>query len=235
MSRGFSGYNYDLAIMDDLTMSTYDKQVGGGHYTKMKIQPFQYSMANGLDPMQHTVIKYVTRFRDKNGVEDLKKAIHTIELLIEHEEGQKPKVGRVVPKSEPTKQAPTVTCWGLPFPVGTPLDIIYDLQDISDTPYGGRSLPKGRYDSAKALSKKQATLVRCMLSGEVPVNIVARTYEEAQALARSYKWPTWTYYPASSNLSGINARVFVIAPKAKVTSTTLFDLYIRRNIVIQLD
>ncbi len=70
-------------------MSAFDKQVGGGHYTKMKIQPFQYSMANGLDPMQHTVVKYVTRFRDKNGIEDLKKAIHTLELLIEHEEQAK--------------------------------------------------------------------------------------------------------------------------------------------------
>lgn len=66
-------------------MSAFSKQVGGGHYTKMKIQPFQYSMANGLDPMQHTVIKYVTRFRDKNGIEDLEKAKHTIDLLIEHE------------------------------------------------------------------------------------------------------------------------------------------------------
>lgn len=66
-------------------MSAFSKQVGGGHYTKMKIQPFQYSMANGLDPMQHTIIKYVTRFRDKNGIEDLEKAKHTIDLLIEHE------------------------------------------------------------------------------------------------------------------------------------------------------
>lgn len=66
-------------------MSAFSKQVGGGHYTKMKIQPFQYSMENGLDPMQHTIIKYVTRFRDKNGIEDLEKAKHTIDLLIEHE------------------------------------------------------------------------------------------------------------------------------------------------------
>lgn len=69
-------------------MSAFGKQVGGGHYTKMKIQPFQYSMANGLDPMQHTIIKYVTRFRDKNGIEDLEKAKHTIDLLIEHESQQ---------------------------------------------------------------------------------------------------------------------------------------------------
>lgn len=66
-------------------MSVWEDQQGGNHYKKMQIQPFEYSMANGLDPMQHTAIKYITRFRDKAGVEDLRKAIHTIELLIEWE------------------------------------------------------------------------------------------------------------------------------------------------------
>lgn len=68
-------------------MSAFDAQVGGDHYSKMKIQPFQYSMENGLDPMQHTIIKYVTRFRDKNGLADLQKARHVIDLLIEFEGG----------------------------------------------------------------------------------------------------------------------------------------------------
>lgn len=62
-----------------------DTQVGGNHYTKCPIQPFEYSMANKLDPMQHTIIKYVTRFRDKAGIADLEKARHTIDLLIEWE------------------------------------------------------------------------------------------------------------------------------------------------------
>jgi hypothetical protein len=61
------------------------KQVGGDHYTKLKIQPMNYSMANGLDALQHTAIKYVTRFRDKGGIEDLRKAIHCIDMLIEWE------------------------------------------------------------------------------------------------------------------------------------------------------
>lgn len=68
-------------------MSAFDTQIGGDHYSKMKIQPFQYSMENGLDPMQHTIIKYVTRFRDKNGLADLQKARHVIDLLIEFEGG----------------------------------------------------------------------------------------------------------------------------------------------------
>lgn len=66
-------------------MSALDKQIGGDHYRKLKIQPMAYSMANNLDPCQHTIIKYVTRFRDKGGIADLEKAKHTIDLLIELE------------------------------------------------------------------------------------------------------------------------------------------------------
>lgn len=62
-----------------------DSQVGGSHYTKLSIQPFEYSLANGLDACQHTAIKYITRFREKGGIPDLEKAIHTIQFLIEHE------------------------------------------------------------------------------------------------------------------------------------------------------
>ena len=66
-------------------MSVWNTQVGGDHYRKLPIQPFRYSMENGLDPMQHTIIKYVTRFRDKGGIADLEKAKQTIDLLIEWE------------------------------------------------------------------------------------------------------------------------------------------------------
>jgi hypothetical protein len=67
------------------TPSALATQVGGDHYKKLKIQPMEYSMANGLDACQHTVVKYVTRFRDKGGIADLEKAKHTIDLLIELE------------------------------------------------------------------------------------------------------------------------------------------------------
>lgn len=65
--------------------SPLSTQIGGNHYTKLAIQPMRYSMENGLDALQHTIIKYVTRFRDKNGVEDLEKAKHCIDMLIEFE------------------------------------------------------------------------------------------------------------------------------------------------------
>lgn len=64
------------------------RQVGGDHYTKLAIQPMQYSMANGLNALQHTIVKYVTRYKDKGGIEDLRKAAHCVELLIQHEMGE---------------------------------------------------------------------------------------------------------------------------------------------------
>jgi hypothetical protein len=64
------------------------KQIGGSHYAEMAIQPMEYSMANNLDACQHTIVKYVSRFRNKNGIEDLKKAIHCIEMLMEFEYGE---------------------------------------------------------------------------------------------------------------------------------------------------
>lgn len=62
-----------------------ETQVGGNHYREMKIQPMRYSMENGLDACQHTIIKYVSRFRQKGGIQDLEKAKHVIDLLIEFE------------------------------------------------------------------------------------------------------------------------------------------------------
>lgn len=62
------------------------KQVGGQHYKKYSIQPVEYAMANGLNYCQANAVKYITRYRDKGGIEDLRKAIHNLEILIELEE-----------------------------------------------------------------------------------------------------------------------------------------------------
>ncbi len=67
-------------------MSAETKQVGGDHYKNLKIQPMRYSMKNNLNACQHTAIKYITRYKDKGDpIENLEKAIHTIELLIQFE------------------------------------------------------------------------------------------------------------------------------------------------------
>ena len=64
-------------------MSHYSKQVGGNHYAKMKIQPMEYILANDIGFAEGTAISYLSRWKDKNGIEDLRKARHTIDLLIE--------------------------------------------------------------------------------------------------------------------------------------------------------
>jgi len=66
-------------------MSALDTQVGGEHYRKLSIQPIEYIIGNGLPFIEGAVVKYVTRWRDKGGVEDLKKARHLLDILIEHE------------------------------------------------------------------------------------------------------------------------------------------------------
>lgn len=67
-------------------MTAMQDQIGGDHYKSKTIQPVQYCMANGIGFMEGSVIKYVTRWRDKGGIQDLKKAKHFLELLIEYEE-----------------------------------------------------------------------------------------------------------------------------------------------------
>ena len=62
------------------------EQVGGDHYSKLEIQPAVYAQRNKLSYLQGTIIKYVTRYKDKGGVEDLAKAMHSIKILIELED-----------------------------------------------------------------------------------------------------------------------------------------------------
>ncbi|OXE36634.1 MAG: hypothetical protein CGW95_06590 [Phenylobacterium zucineum] len=61
------------------------KQVGGSHYKTKAIQPWEVIERNGMGFFDGNALKYLMRFRDKNGVEDLRKAIHYIEKLIEME------------------------------------------------------------------------------------------------------------------------------------------------------
>ena len=60
-------------------------QIGGGHYKDMAIQPVEYIRKNNIPYIEGCIIKYVSRWRKKNGIEDLQKAKHFIDLLIELE------------------------------------------------------------------------------------------------------------------------------------------------------
>lgn len=62
---------------------TLTTQVGGSHYKDMKIQPIEYIFANNLGFAEGCILKYISRWRSKGGVDDLRKAKHYIEMLIE--------------------------------------------------------------------------------------------------------------------------------------------------------
>ncbi|AUR87717.1 protein of unknown function DUF3310 [Vibrio phage 1.103.O._10N.261.52.F2] len=58
-----------------------DRQIGGDHYKSLKIQPIEYIDANNMPYLEGNVVKYVTRHASKNGVQDIDKAIHYLELI----------------------------------------------------------------------------------------------------------------------------------------------------------
>lgn len=66
-------------------MSPLDVQVGGGHYKSLSIQPVEYMYKNNIPFIEGCCIKYLTRWRDKGGIQDLEKVIHFVQLLIELE------------------------------------------------------------------------------------------------------------------------------------------------------
>lgn len=76
---------YDIPMKASVVVSALDKQVGGNHYKQFPIQPVEFINANNLSYMQGNVIKYVVRYPFKNGIADLEKAKHYIEMLIEFE------------------------------------------------------------------------------------------------------------------------------------------------------
>ena len=63
-----------------------DKQIAGSHYKKFKIQPAEFCYYNNIPYLEATAIKYLCRWKDKGGVEDLQKAKHFIDLLIEFQD-----------------------------------------------------------------------------------------------------------------------------------------------------
>lgn len=63
--------------------TSLQKQEGGVHYKGLKIQPVEYITANNMEYCEANVIKYISRHHLKGGVEDIKKAIHYCELILE--------------------------------------------------------------------------------------------------------------------------------------------------------
>ena len=63
-------------------MNAKDKQVGGSHY-QLEIQPIDFIVKNNIPFREANVIKYITRHREKNGKQDIEKAIHYLEMILE--------------------------------------------------------------------------------------------------------------------------------------------------------
>lgn len=70
-------------------MTANDMQVGGDHYRTKQIQPWDFILANGLGFLEGNIVKYVSRWKDRGGIEDLRKARHYLDKLIEVSNGQK--------------------------------------------------------------------------------------------------------------------------------------------------
>lgn len=66
----------------------FHTQIGGDHYKALRIQPTEYILANELPFVEGCVVKYVTRWQAKGGLEDLQKAKHYLEILIAHHESR---------------------------------------------------------------------------------------------------------------------------------------------------
>ena len=64
-------------------MTANDEQVGGRHYVEKAIQPWDYIIANNMGYLEGNIFKYVSRYKEKGGVEDLIKAEHYLDKLIE--------------------------------------------------------------------------------------------------------------------------------------------------------
>jgi len=89
-NESWSAYRVVSLAMPPLSVmvqadSALDVQIGGDHYKGMSIQPVEYIHANGLGFVEGSVVKYVSRWKEKGGIADLEKAQHFLGLLIELE------------------------------------------------------------------------------------------------------------------------------------------------------
>ena len=80
-----------------MTNSVFYKQIGGSHYKKYVVQPSKFINDNNLLFAEGNAIKYICRHRDKGGKQDLEKAIHYIEMIIERDYGNKKETTQAKP------------------------------------------------------------------------------------------------------------------------------------------
>lgn len=71
----------------ELFHTANDTQIAGTHYKDKAIQPWDYIVGNNLGYLEGNIVKYVSRWKDKGGVDDLLKARHYLDKLIEVSDG----------------------------------------------------------------------------------------------------------------------------------------------------
>ena len=106
-------------------MSTYKKQIGGSHYKKMKIQPSKFINDNKLLFAEGNAIKYICRHKQKGERQDLEKAKHYIDMILERdyplipmtEEEEYRNAG--ITKEEAERTYPPKNSWGMIKPPKT--------------------------------------------------------------------------------------------------------------------
>jgi hypothetical protein len=67
----------------DIPRLANEEQVGGEHYKNKAIQPWDYIVSNNLGYLEGCVVKYVSRYKEKGGMQDLEKAAHYLQKLME--------------------------------------------------------------------------------------------------------------------------------------------------------
>jgi hypothetical protein len=93
LTAGDKALSRAIVLMNELGLTprgrlATNKQEGGNHYKDMAIQPVEFITANNLGFLEGNVVKYICRHHAKNGAEDIKKAIHYCELLLQTKYGE---------------------------------------------------------------------------------------------------------------------------------------------------
>ena len=82
-AEGFTPISTKEVTTQKEAKSALDYQVGGNHYHQMAYQPLSFIMELGLNFCEGNIVKYVSRYKYKNGLQDLKKAQHYLKFLLE--------------------------------------------------------------------------------------------------------------------------------------------------------
>lgn len=106
-------------------------QVGGDHYKNLAIQPIEYIHANNMPFIDGSVVKYITRWRDKGGIKDLEKIKHFVDLLIELEGKAAPVEAVPAPAENVRRVGPWVQWSGGVCPVGAHCGVEVQLRSGS--------------------------------------------------------------------------------------------------------